>query len=317
MSRTFGNTVSGGIQDISAVLSLLGTQQCELHVGSALRGGGRGGYLYAAITPISIFGSLGVAKAAFTIMFASLPHFGAQRLQHMGLDSTGDAVRMITLKGQCYVAELYLQELLKKHFIRDVQGLRLKIARTEFLSWNLWLMIVSLAVATIGVIPYLRFSIRHDTSYLSLSVFFPLCRVVGGLVCVFSGQFLLQQRIFLILRQRILFRLINDPLKQRTDIKVPTTSIAIWDESIASEVCLFALDKFLHKQDGLKDTSAQQPFIAHLVAALKQLDENLGAFGWFGFTKELVCFAHPLSGFAADAQCLSGRKACRIQFKHK
>jgi hypothetical protein len=62
MSRTFGQTVSGGIQDISAVLSLLGTQQCELHVGSALRGGGRGGYLYAAITPISIFGSLGVAK---------------------------------------------------------------------------------------------------------------------------------------------------------------------------------------------------------------------------------------------------------------
>ncbi|KAJ7829623.1 hypothetical protein B0H13DRAFT_2435253 [Mycena leptocephala] len=188
MSRTFGQTVSGGIQDISAVLSLL------------------------AITPISIFGSLGVAKAAFTIMFASLPHIGAKRLQHVGFDSTGDAVRMITLKGQCYVAELCLQELLKKHFIRDVQGLGLKMARAQFLSWNLWLMISSL---------------------------------------------------------------------------VPTTSIAFWDESIASEVCLSSLNEFLHKQGGLKDTSVQQPFIAHLFAALKQLDENLGAFGCFGFAKEL------------------------------
>jgi hypothetical protein len=253
-------------------------------------------------------------------MLASLPHFGAQRLQHVGLDSTGDAVKMITLKGQCYVAELYLQELLKKHFIRNVEGLGLKMARTQFLSWNLWLMISSLVVAAVGVTPYLTFSIKHDTSYLSLAIFFPLCRVIGGLICVFSGQLLLQQRISLILRQRILFRLINDPLKKRrTDLKVPTTSIGFWDDSIASEVCLSSLNKFLHNLGPAEETGVQvqQPFIAHLLAALMQLDENLGAFGCFGFAKELVRFIDPPYIFDTDTQRLSGRSARRDQFKHK
>ncbi|KAJ7926298.1 hypothetical protein B0H13DRAFT_2265913 [Mycena leptocephala] len=57
LMASFGTTISSGIQDISAILSLFGTEQCEFHIGSALRGGGRGGYMYAAITPVSIFGS--------------------------------------------------------------------------------------------------------------------------------------------------------------------------------------------------------------------------------------------------------------------
>ena len=53
-----GTTLTGGIQDIAALLPLIGTDQCEKHVGSALDGG----FLYAAATPLSIFGSLGVVK---------------------------------------------------------------------------------------------------------------------------------------------------------------------------------------------------------------------------------------------------------------
>ncbi|KAJ7745945.1 hypothetical protein DFH07DRAFT_748667, partial [Mycena maculata] len=117
MGGAFDTTLAAGIQDLSAILSLLGTEQCERHVGSALRGGRRGGYLYAAVTPISIFGSLGVAKATFSIMFASLPRFGAARLKHLGFEPAGDAVKMITLEGGCYLAEVYFLELLKKHFI--------------------------------------------------------------------------------------------------------------------------------------------------------------------------------------------------------
>ncbi|KAJ7893800.1 hypothetical protein B0H13DRAFT_1625081, partial [Mycena leptocephala] len=113
MASSFSDTLSGGIQDISAVLSLFGTEQCELHVGSALRGGGRGGFLYAAITPLSIFGT----KAAFSIMLATVPRFGAKRIQHLGLNPTGDAVKMIMLKDDIYVAEVYFLDLLRKHFI--------------------------------------------------------------------------------------------------------------------------------------------------------------------------------------------------------
>ncbi|KAF7351971.1 hypothetical protein MVEN_01159200 [Mycena venus] len=271
MPITFGNTLSGGIQDISAVLSLVGTEQCEQHVGSALRGGGHGGYLYAAITPVSIFGSLGVAKAALMILFASLPRFGAQRLQHAGFDSAGDAVKMITLEGQRYVAETSLEELLKKHFIRDIRVLRMNVARDQFIKWNFQLLAMSCGIAIVGVIPYLSFSIHHDTSFLPLAIFFPLCRVVGGLLCVAAGQLLLQYRIALILRQRILFKLIGDPLKRRNDLKIPTKGI-VWDEAIASEICLFSLHKFLAVPDNI---TGQQPFIGHLRWSLNQLHRNL------------------------------------------
>ena len=54
-----GSTLTGGIQDIAAFLPLLGTEQCSIHVSSALTQG----YFYAASAPMSIFGSLGVVIA--------------------------------------------------------------------------------------------------------------------------------------------------------------------------------------------------------------------------------------------------------------
>ena len=56
---SFGATFTGGIQNIAGFLPLLGTQQCEEHIGSALTKG----YLYASATPMSIFGSLGIAPS--------------------------------------------------------------------------------------------------------------------------------------------------------------------------------------------------------------------------------------------------------------
>ena len=51
-----GWTLTSGIQDVAAILPLLGTEQCSVQVSSALTRG----YLYAAASPMSIFGSLGV-----------------------------------------------------------------------------------------------------------------------------------------------------------------------------------------------------------------------------------------------------------------
>ena len=57
-----------GIQDIATLLPLLGTDQCEKHVGSALEGG----YLYAAATPLSILGSLGIVKLGISVLISSI-----------------------------------------------------------------------------------------------------------------------------------------------------------------------------------------------------------------------------------------------------
>ncbi|KAK7015831.1 hypothetical protein VNI00_019051, partial [Paramarasmius palmivorus] len=54
--QNFGDTLSSGIQDIAALLPLLGTQQCEFQVGSSLEKG----YVYAAASTLSLFGSLGI-----------------------------------------------------------------------------------------------------------------------------------------------------------------------------------------------------------------------------------------------------------------
>jgi hypothetical protein len=278
-AAAFSKTLSGGIQDISAVLSLFGTEQCERHVGSALRGGERGGFLYAAITPISIFGSLGVAKSAFSIVIGTIPRFGAKRLQHIGIDPAGDAVQMIMLQDKRYVTEVCFLQLLQKHFIRDVRQFRINFTPPVpphfYKSWNLQLIFFSVVVAAAGVTPYVRISARHDTSYLSLAILFPLCRVMGGLFCVLAGQILLQRRIAMIMRQRLLFWLINDPLKQgSTEVKVPTQFIRDWGESIASERCLHSLNKFLHTEEA--ETGGHEKFIRYLLPALEIAERSCG-----------------------------------------
>jgi hypothetical protein len=90
---TVAGTLTGSIQDIAALLHLLGTEQCEDHVSSALTKG----YLYAAASPISLFGSLDVARAGFKTFVASLsiPAWnivGARTLSNMGFRPQGELI---------------------------------------------------------------------------------------------------------------------------------------------------------------------------------------------------------------------------------
>ncbi|KAF7339149.1 hypothetical protein MVEN_01991800 [Mycena venus] len=269
---SFGGTISSGIQDLSAILSLFGTAECELHVGSALRGGGRGGYLYAAITPLSIFGSLGPAKAAFSIMLLCLPRVGARTLDHMGFEAKGDVMALAMLEGNRYKAERLLVELLDKHYIRSARNVRIErpeIHRPHFLlrPWNFKLLLASLLVACLGVTPYIHFAVLKHTSFFALAVFFPLCRVLGGLFCVFPGQLLLQYRIEMIVKQRVLFMGINDLSGQGgRPLNVPTRHIRLWDASYTSEACLSSLYNFLETPAAGSPNAA--PFLKHLAQVL-------------------------------------------------
>ncbi|TDL14593.1 hypothetical protein BD410DRAFT_681701, partial [Rickenella mellea] len=111
-----GSTLTGGIQDVAALLPLLGTEQCEDQIGSALKDG----YLCVAATPISIFGSLGVTKAGFKVLIASINikrwnFVGAKKLRDAGFTPSGVASPLIMFgrDNDCYVAELRLQSLLE------------------------------------------------------------------------------------------------------------------------------------------------------------------------------------------------------------
>jgi hypothetical protein len=272
MVASFVGTVSSGIQDVSAILPLLGTEQCERHVGSALCGGGKGGYLYAAVTPLSIFGSLGTAKAAFGIMVSSYPLHGSRILRQMGFELKGDAAAMIAATGDRYLAESRLLALLQAHFVRSAQHLsavpaetaprllgNLGISHPAFCLWNLKLLIFSLVAALLGVGPYLHFSIQHHTSSLPRSLAFPLLRVIGGLLCVFPAQLMIQHRLLVILQQRILFQRINDLVVDRHDVKLP----AKWKDSFPSEEALTSLCEFLETS-----LAEETPFAQIVLAAM-------------------------------------------------
>src|ERR1700761_2020765 len=90
MPSGFGGVLTSGIQDVSALLPLLGTEQCEQHTSSALERG----YIYAAATPMSIFGCLGIIKAALKASWAALSfrHFhGPTHLSNAGFEPHGVA----------------------------------------------------------------------------------------------------------------------------------------------------------------------------------------------------------------------------------
>jgi hypothetical protein len=92
-----GSTLTSGIQDISAILPLLGTEQCSKQVNSALTRG----YVYAAATPMSIFGSLGVVIAGFKTLVACFSFGnieGAKILGNMGFEPQGENLSLIMVE---------------------------------------------------------------------------------------------------------------------------------------------------------------------------------------------------------------------------
>jgi hypothetical protein len=139
-----GSTLTGGVEDISALLPLLGTEQCEEHVASALTHG----YLYAAASPISLFGSLGIARAGFkTLMCAiSIPRLkidGAKLLVNAGFKPQGVILSLIMFdEGRMsYCAENQIDSMMKELHIEDSN--RIAVVSKNF-WWNVK-MIVSTA----------------------------------------------------------------------------------------------------------------------------------------------------------------------------
>ncbi|KAJ8092977.1 hypothetical protein PM082_011297 [Marasmius tenuissimus] len=225
----FGDTLSSGIQDVAALLPLLGTEQCERHVGTALEKG----YLYAAATPLSIFGSLGIVKTAFATLLATTtrPFYGASWLDDAGFGTTGSVSSMVTLmKGtQRYGAEVRLQCLMEEQHIDDPDLIadiewygweRKKTvdgAASSFLppfSWNVSLILTSLLSSLVSISPYLY--LIHNSWGSATLWLFPLLRSFGALLCVVSIQFALQVRIHRITKTSLQL------MKERKESPLPT-----------------------------------------------------------------------------------------------
>ncbi|KAK7041405.1 hypothetical protein VNI00_009271 [Paramarasmius palmivorus] len=228
----FASTLANGIQDIAALLPLLGTEQCERHVGDALEKG----FLYAAVVPLSIFGSLGIVKAAFAALLGTItyPFYGGRWLDDAGFNARGSVLSMVTITKSTgrYGAEIAVQKLLKEHNIEDPSlvrsfelsdGRRAKVSVSRgyssssapglgaqkngdslpaskrwmdlvyLLPWNVMLLLSSFLSASLSLTPYLYLMSNNWSQ--PLSWVFPLLRSFGSFLCVVVIQLALQLRI--------------------------------------------------------------------------------------------------------------------------
>ena len=247
MAVDFSDTLVGGIQDVAALLPLLGTQQCEEHTGSALSKG----FLYASTMPISIFGSLGLAKAGFNVFTVSIPWKGyilAQCLADGGFVTKGAVAPLIALDPKHprrFLAESRLLELVEDEHIEDVEKLSVEWGKQT--TWISGMIVCSVLCATIGVTPYLHILLKSKKLPLLLSGWvFPVLRVLSSTVSVVAVQLLLQLRIITILRMRLVFSLLQK-VARKHEIDLGSEW---WDTELSAEVCLWKLHEVInHDRD--------------------------------------------------------------------
>ena len=203
-----GATLTGGIQDVSALLPLLGTEQCEAHASSALTEG----YFYVAATPMSLFGSLGLARAGLKTFIANLNFsffnfniHGALMLSNMGFRPIGTNLSLIMLDEnkknnlKHHLVEIRLDELLE-----DLHIDKTKITGVSHNSkrWNVEMMVSTALCCLLSMIPYIYLNLRGGSS-LSHGVrwTFPTVRAVGGFLTATMMQLIIQRRITTLCRQ--------------------------------------------------------------------------------------------------------------------
>ena len=208
-SSGIGSTLTGGIQDIAGILPLLGTEQCSIHVSSALTRG----YFYAASAPMSIFGSLGVVNAGFKTLLAcfSLGDIeGAEILENIGFEPQGENLSLIMLDGGKGEKKHYLIENRIDELIEDLNIDKTRITEIFRKSavWNFWMFFWTAVLCAVSITPYIYVN-RGDNS-LDLKGdaiwVFPILRSAGGFLTATLIQILIQQRITLISREYLVKR---------------------------------------------------------------------------------------------------------------
>jgi len=254
----FGGTVVGGIQDISALLPLLGTEQCEEHVGSALEKG----FLYSSVSPLSIFGSLGIVRAGFNILVASITirkfkFLGAKELNNGGFNLKGEVAPMIGFDRKHpgrFLAESQLETMLAEEHIPNSESLTVSWQAGLF-WWNVKLIMFSVALGAFGLLPYIAL-IRESDHPSGIPLIptgwgFPIMRMLGSAACVIVLQLLIQMRILVILKTRLLFMTID---RFSLDMDTPVSSCLsafkeknkhLWNADLPSETCIWELERWL------------------------------------------------------------------------
>jgi hypothetical protein len=250
--NALGNTLTGGIQDISALLPLLGTEQCESHIGSALSEG----WLYVAATPMSIFGSLGMARAGFKTLVAGWTSWrilGSRKLKDTGFSPSGSNLSLIMLnqdenKDQ-HLAETRLQSMLGDLHIEDARTLKLT---TNVSSWNLYMFLSTAFTCILALAPYIHLNLKPTKASVNLPLavrwLLPSLRALGGFLTATMIQIVIQRRLVTIIRSRLIFMALDRQVK---DAGLDRDRDLLWEQGAASEACIWSLQQFFADRPGM------------------------------------------------------------------
>jgi hypothetical protein len=178
-----GSTITSGIQDIAAILPLLGTEQCTVQVCSALTQG----YLYAASAPISIFGSLGVVSAGFKTLVACFTFRnieGAKILMNMGFVPQGENLSLIMVesKGENkghYIIETRMDELIKE---LNIDRNRITGVSHKSDAWNVKMVATTALLCAFSITPYIYLNRGANNLNKTTTWVFPVLRAIGGFI---------------------------------------------------------------------------------------------------------------------------------------
>lgn len=209
---------TSGIQDVSALLPLLGTQQCENHAFQALQRG----FLYAAATPMSIFGSLGLVKAGFTVLWASSDYSwfpGPRSLRNAGFlpPGIGELLLRVDEYRGLSVVEQKIQLLLSRKAITSVT---INLKSWDLWKWNLCLVAATTFLSGFGLLPYILLIHRLPNQSFETAWLYPIIRIVACDIIAISITIIFQIRILEEAYFRIRF-LAMDSFLKRTRCGLP------------------------------------------------------------------------------------------------
>ena len=224
MSSGIGSTLTGGIQDIAAILPLLGTEQCSIHVSSALTQG----YLYAASASMSIFGSLGVVSAGFRTLVACFAFGdieGAKILGNMGFEPQGENLSLIMVEGGKgenkgrYIIEKRIDELIEELKVDKNRIIRVS-PNLKSATWNIRMMAMTVLLCAFSTTPYIYINMVANTLELKRGTIwvFPILRSTGGFITTTLIQLLIQRRI-ITLSHRYLVKQEKLPIGNGDDVE--------------------------------------------------------------------------------------------------
>lgn len=194
-----------GIQNLAALIPLLTTSLVEKHITKALSNG----LLYAAAAPMSIFGSLGIAKAGCIALCASIDYHvfpGPALLKNAGFHPSGTGKLLLHMKHNkrhlytaennkrhLYKAEDKLRSVLNKKKVWEVE---VNLGSRDFWSWNIRLALATMFLCTLGLLPYiLVIQLCIEKPTFVTTWIFPILRLFGSGLVVVNLQFLFQLRL--------------------------------------------------------------------------------------------------------------------------